>query len=78
MEERIKEIIKLQKMKAGELIKTGFKRKKGYPSELENHTYEHILEMAKKSATAQEREMAEKARIMRKLIEQNERLGGIY
>jgi hypothetical protein len=70
LEERIQKILKMQGMKARDLIREHHKRGKDYPSELENYTYKKILELATGGNTF--------AKKLKKLIEATHRLSERY
>lgn len=69
LEERVKKVLRIQGMKAGELIPGKFKNVKDYPTELEGRTYAEIVDLASGGST-----LADKAKTMKKLIEQTHRL----
>ncbi|MFB2974969.1 DUF4157 domain-containing protein [Microseira sp. BLCC-F43] len=66
LEEKVKKVLRIQGKKAGDLIPSTLKKSESYASELENHTYAQIVEMAEGGSAA--------AKKMKKLIEQTERL----
>jgi hypothetical protein len=69
LEERVKKILRIQGMKAGGLIPAKLKNVKDYPVELEGRTYAEIVDLASGSSN-----LADKAKTMKKLIEQTHRL----
>ena len=70
---KIKSLIDFQKklgQKARDLIRGGLKKSNSYHCEFEDKTYEEILKLAKGSG-----DVAKRAKQMKKLIEQEKRLG---
>lgn len=66
LEAKVKNILRIQGKKAGDLIPATLKKSESYFADLESHTYREILELAERGSV--------EAKKMKKLIEQTERL----
>ncbi len=66
LEAKVKNILRIQGKKAGDLIPATLKKSESYFADLESHTYTEILELAERGSV--------EAKKMKKLIEQTERL----